>query len=191
MSAICEAVLVTDLAGLYLTVGEFNGQLAYYYGPIYPGNANRWDFIWDATSTGTDNGSSIIQPTAVSGAGRWIENVCAPSGPQVSPDFLSLFGPAHVKNKPLTKRATTDSSGSYTWTFSKAFPAGVTPVVGLTPEDNTSGLTISHKITAISNTSVTIQLARQTSVSILGISVLGIASNAATVVHLTAANPTD
>ncbi|MES2048876.1 MAG: hypothetical protein V4447_10775 [Pseudomonadota bacterium] len=189
-----EAVLLNDQAAVYNTIGEFDQQLAYYYGPIYPQGALRWDFVWSATSMAADDGGiNAIKPTSIpSGSpGRWLQNSSTYSGPQVSADFLIPFGPGHVKNKPLTKRGMTDTSGNFTWTFSKPFPSGVTPIIGITPEDNTSGVFISHKVTSISNTSVTIQVARQTAVTVLGISVLGIATNAATNVSLTAANPTD
>lgn len=98
-------------------------------------------------------------------------------------------------NKPTIPTATqrlrvqTDSAGVYTWTYPSAYGAGVIPVIELTVEDNTAGATWNHKITAISNTSVTIQLGKTTAVTILGISVLGIAASPQAFVHLTAIAP--
>ncbi len=86
-------------------------------------------------------------------------------------------------------RAQTNTSGTYTWTFPTAYGTGITPVVGVTVEDSTAGNIWNHRITAISNTSVTIQLDKSTAVTVLGISVLGIAANPQAYVHLTAIAP--
>lgn len=40
-------------------------------GAIVAGDGGAGEFYWNATSTAADNGGTIIQPTAVSGAGRW------------------------------------------------------------------------------------------------------------------------
>lgn len=87
-------------------------------------------------------------------------------------------------------RAQTTTAGVYTWVFAKPYPAGVTPVVGLTVEDNSAGdPSWNHKITAISNTGVTVKLAKTTAVTLLGISVLGLATAPQAFVHLTATAP--
>lgn len=83
-------------------------------------------------------------------------------------------------------RLVSDSSGLVTWTFAKPFPAGSTPVVAVTPENNTSGSNINHKITAISNTAVTVQLSMSSAVTLLGISVLGVNVASSTPVHMDA-----
>jgi hypothetical protein len=82
-------------------------------------------------------------------------------------------------------RVQTDTTGKYTWTFPTAFATGVLPVIGVTVQD-TSTASFNHKITALSNTAVTIQLAKTTAVTVLGISVLGVDTNPQAFVHLTA-----
>lgn len=89
----------------------------------------------------------------------------------------------------LRLRAQTNASGSYTWTF----PAGgfsSTPVVGVAVEDTSgSGASWGHVVTAVSSTSVTVQLTKTTAVTVLGISVLGIAATPQAYVHLSAIAP--
>ena len=83
-------------------------------------------------------------------------------------------------------RLVSDSSGLVTWTFAKPFPAGSTPVVAVTPENSTAGSNINHKITAISNTAVTVQLSMSSAVTLLGVSVLGVNVASSTPVHMDA-----
>lgn len=87
-------------------------------------------------------------------------------------------------------RGTTNGSGSYTWTFTTPYPSGVTPVVQTNIEDTSGGSVMYNpKITAISNTSVTVNVSRSQAVTILGISVLGVQAASATTIHLTAIAP--
>lgn len=87
-------------------------------------------------------------------------------------------------------RVQTDATGKYVWTFPAAFPVGVLPVVQITVQDTSAG-SFNHKITALSNTGVTIQLQKTTAVNPLGAGVmlLGIDTNPQAVVHLTASAP--
>lgn len=85
-------------------------------------------------------------------------------------------------------RAQTNTSGAYTWTFPFGYAAGTTPIVGITVEDGGASFW-NHQITTLTNTSVTIQLTKTTAVTLLGISVLGIASSPQAYVHLTAVAP--
>lgn len=48
--------------------GEFVNTIGYYTSGDGGGNS----FYWDSTSTATHNGGTVIKPTAVSGAGRWL-----------------------------------------------------------------------------------------------------------------------
>lgn len=112
---------------------------------------------------------------------------------QVNSDWNATSGVAQILNKPAIQaiqrvRAQTNTSGVYTWTFPSAYGSGTTPVISLTVEDGTSS-TWNHQVTAISNTSVTIQLQKTNAVTILGISVLGIAATPQAYVHLTAVAP--
>ncbi len=83
-----------------------------------------------------------------------------------------------------SKRAQTNTSGSYTWTFNQPFPAGKIPAVVCMVEDNTPNAIWDAKITAASNTAVTVQLTKSLPVTVLGISVLGIQTNPQAFVHL-------
>lgn len=102
-----------------------------------------------------------------------------PQGPQGVP------GTANIQKT----RATTNGSGVYTWTFPDAYPSGVTPVISLVAEAPSSATIYNYRITAISNTSVTIAVTRSTPVTVLSLSVLGVESAAATTVHITAVAP--
>lgn len=114
-------------------------------------------------------------------------------GPQGLQGAQGIQGVQGVPGTPavnqLRMRAQTNISGVYVWTFSIPFASGAVPVIGLAVEDGVAGVTWGHQITAISNTSVTIQLSKTTAVTVLGISVLGIAANPQAYVHLTAIAP--
>lgn len=79
-------------------------------------------------------------------------------------------------------RVQTNGTGGYTWTFPTAFSASTTPVIEVTPEDATSAASTDVRITAVSNTSVTIQASRLTTV--LGL--LSLNSTPQIYVHITA-----
>lgn len=49
-----------------------DGQLAEVLGYYVAGDGGGGPFYWDASSTAADDGATVIKPTAVSGAGRWI-----------------------------------------------------------------------------------------------------------------------
>lgn len=85
-------------------------------------------------------------------------------------------------------RAQTATTGLYTWTFPTPYAPGTIPVIGVTVEDSSSSFW-NHQITALSNTSVTVQLTKTSAVTVLGISVLGIGSSPQAYVHLTAVAP--
>lgn len=91
--------------------------------------------------------------------------------------------------KALAIRAQTDTTGKYIWTFPTAFASGVIPVIEVTVQD-TGTASFNHKISALSNTSATVQLTKTTAVTILGISVLGIDTSPQAFVHITATAPT-
>jgi hypothetical protein len=87
-------------------------------------------------------------------------------------------------------RVQTDINGRYVWTFPTPYPAGVVPVIGLTVQDATAGnVVFNHKLLAVTNTSVTIQLAKVTTISVAGVGVLGFDTNPQAFVHITAVAP--
>lgn len=113
-------------------------------------------------------------------------------GAQGIPGVQGLPGlkgdPGTAANRVLTLRAQTDTSGRLTWAFPTAFAAGVLPLIGVAVQD-TSAASFNHKVVALTNASVTIQLTKTNVVTLLGISVLGIDSNPQAFVHLTATAP--
>src|ERR1041385_1915829 len=115
-----------------------------------------------------------------------------PSVVVTQPDWMAPDGAANaIKNKPtITRiqrlRAQTDTNGLLIWNFATPFDAGTIPIVQLTVEDNVPNAAFNHKITAITNTGVTIQITKTTAVTVLGISVLGISGNPQAWVHMAA-----
>ena len=87
-------------------------------------------------------------------------------------------------------RITTDTTGAVTWVYPIPFPAGIVPVVQLTVEDPTPGNVWNHKVVQTTNTQVSVQISKTTSVTVVGISVLGIAANPQAIVHINAVYPT-
>ena len=85
-------------------------------------------------------------------------------------------------------RVQTNTSGTYTWTFPTQFSNGIIPIVQVTVEDGGAGI-FQHKITSISNTSVTIQLAKTTVTTVLGIDVLAISTTPQAYIHIMALSP--
>lgn len=85
-------------------------------------------------------------------------------------------------------RVQTNASGAYTWTFPTAYGSGVTPIVSVTVEDGSSAMW-NHQISTPTNTSVTVQLSKTTAVTVLGVSVLGLATTPQAYIHITAIAP--
>lgn len=91
---------------------------------------------------------------------------------------------------PQAIRVQTSSAGVYIWVFATPFAAGVIPVISYASEDATSGALMGMRLSGLTNTGVTVTIARSTAVSVAGISVLGAAVGVQTYVHLTAVAPT-
>lgn len=86
-------------------------------------------------------------------------------------------------------RATTAADGTYSWTLPIACASGTTPVVSITPESSTAGDAISHRVTAISNTTVSVFAGRSAGLTVLSLTVLGVPAGAAIPLHLIAICP--
>jgi hypothetical protein len=89
-------------------------------------------------------------------------------------------------------RATSGTDGAYVWTLPIACAVGQLPVVSVTPENGVANEVINHKITAISNTSVSIAMSRAilTLNGLLGLTIPIIQTSAgAQTVHLIAICP--
>ena len=61
-----------SIAALRLRSGTSIANAAKTLGYYSAGDGGGNSFYWDSTSTATDNAGTVIKPTAVSGAGRWI-----------------------------------------------------------------------------------------------------------------------
>jgi len=61
-----------NVANLRLAIGNDREPTAQTSGYYNAGDGGGNSFYWDGTSSATDNGGTIIKPTLVSGAGRWL-----------------------------------------------------------------------------------------------------------------------
>ena len=61
-----------SIAALRLRSGTAIANAAKTLGYYSAGDGGGNSFYWDSTSTATDNGATVIKPTSVSGAGRWL-----------------------------------------------------------------------------------------------------------------------
>jgi hypothetical protein len=61
-----------SIAALRLRSGTTIANAAKTLGYYSAGDGGGNSFYWDGTSTATDNGATVIKPTSVSGAGRWL-----------------------------------------------------------------------------------------------------------------------
>ena len=61
-----------SIAALRLRSGTTIANAAKTLGYYSAGDGGGNSFYWDSTSTATDNAGTVIKPTAVSGAGRWL-----------------------------------------------------------------------------------------------------------------------
>lgn len=109
-------------------------------------------------------------------------------GLQGTQGIQGIQGTAGASITTLRLRAQTNASGVYVWTFAVPFPAGTVPIVSVTVED-ASTASWNHSVSSVSNTGFTVTLAKTNSVTLLGISVLGVATNPQAFVHLTAIAP--
>ena len=64
--------LFNSIAALRLRSGTSIANAAKTLGYYAAGDGGGNAFYWDSTSTATDNGVTVIKPTLVSGAGRWL-----------------------------------------------------------------------------------------------------------------------
>jgi len=61
-----------NIAALRLRSGTTTANAAKTLGYYSAGDGGANSFYWDGTSTATDNSGTVIKPTSVSGAGRWL-----------------------------------------------------------------------------------------------------------------------
>jgi hypothetical protein len=77
-----------SVAALRLRSGTTIANAAKTLGYYAAGDGGGNSFYWDGTSTSTDNGGTIIKPTAVSGAGRWL----AVDTSHITPEIFGSYG---------------------------------------------------------------------------------------------------
>lgn len=154
-----------------------NGKSAYELAVSggFSGTQAQWlaSLKGDSGTNGTNGTNATITTTATQSA----------NGLMSSTDKKKIDGL-------LRRILTTDANGLVTWTFNPPFAAGVVPVVEVTPQSSNATLSINHRITALTNTSVTVQLSASAAVTVLGVSVLGVQQPGVLSVHMTAGDPT-
>jgi hypothetical protein len=73
LNTISDIVMVDTIADLRLVEGTVDGQAVQVRGYYAVGDGGGGPIrYWDSASTATDNKGSIIKPTSISGAGRWL-----------------------------------------------------------------------------------------------------------------------
>jgi len=77
-----------SIAALLLRSGTAIANAAKTLGYYFAGDGGGNSFYWDGTSTDTHNGGTVIKPTAVSGAGRWL----AVNAVEVNPLQFGCYG---------------------------------------------------------------------------------------------------
>jgi len=77
-----------SIAALLLRSGTTIANAAKTLGYYAAGDGGGNSFYWDGTSTATDNGGTVIKPTAVSGAGRWL----AVDTSYITPEMFGAYG---------------------------------------------------------------------------------------------------
>ena len=77
-----------SIAALRLRSGTTIANAAKTLGYYAAGDGGGNSFYWDGTSVATDNGGTIIKPTSVSGAGRWL----AVNSVEVNPLQFGCYG---------------------------------------------------------------------------------------------------
>lgn len=109
----------------------------------------------------------------------------------VEADAVNLRGASDTTTQ--RQRVQVNSSGLYTWTYPVAYGSGVVPVIELMAEgpDPQAGSVISVQLEGVpTNTACKVRVSRSTTtIQVLGINVLSLASGVATYVHMTARLP--
>ena len=81
MGVVLSAGLSATIQSLKSMIGSFDGQIVGTRGYYAAGDCEPLIYVWSAASTATDDGVDsthpglVIQPTGVSGAGRWVASV--------------------------------------------------------------------------------------------------------------------
>jgi hypothetical protein len=113
-----------DIADIRNYVGQSANELIFMYGPVYPQNAGfAKKFLWDGASTATDDGTTVLQPTSVGGAGRWIFQEFETDHPQLCADWNASGNNQEILNKPTIPAAPGTPAASGGLALATAFQA--------------------------------------------------------------------
>ena len=77
-----------SIAALQLRSGTTIANAAKTLGYYAAGDGGGNEFYWSSTSVATDNGGTVIKPTSVSGAGRWL----AVDTSYITPEMFGAYG---------------------------------------------------------------------------------------------------
>lgn len=112
---------------------------------------------------------------------QFVHSISGSGGVSITGTFPNLVVASSAPTLIQRVRATTDSSGNYTWTYPTAFGAGVAPIVSVTCETSSGTQLFNAQYSPPSNTSVIVH----TGYSAL----LGLTFGGACTVSITAMTP--
>lgn len=138
-----KASSIADLRLLAVPSNNVTPFIVFVAGYYAAGDGGGGQFYWSAASVATDNGGTVIKPTAVSGAGRWLLIYTTPLD-------VRAFG---VKvddstNNAVTLQAAMDAVGHV------YFPDGVTRVGSTIRFNDRQTLTFASKAAILKGTSI-------------------------------------
>jgi hypothetical protein len=98
------------LADLKATQGDASNTQAAWWFEVYPTitYSQRHIYLWDNGSSATPDDDTVVQPTAVTGAGRWLR-INLLDVPQVNVDWNASSGVEVILNKPTIPAAQVNS----------------------------------------------------------------------------------
>lgn len=94
------------VADLRTVTGTVQHEMAVVLGSSAVGDGGGSNYFWDATSSATDNGTTVVKPTAVSGAGRWLRQTMNGVSFSGSAGALSILSNGDVSVKGHFRKAT-------------------------------------------------------------------------------------
>lgn len=162
-----------------------------------------WDLVTyqiDGTATGAASYTTVVAPD--NAAPGDVEGICCFD--PVTKIWFGMKNDATIKINWIAgtigvdqtkfpavqrKRAQTDASGNYTWTYTTAYGGGVIPVISVVAEGGTTVPLNVQLVSAPTNTSVTFKVLSLPSTSVLGITVLGVPTGTQAYLDMTAVAP--
>lgn len=146
-SDLCAFLSTPLRSDMYSHDGQQNTQQLQCFGYSAIGDTTPEQWYFDLNSTATDNGTTVIQPTSMTGSGRW----------------LFLYKVPSASKKQETFSGTTAGSGTYTVTFGTAY--AVAP--NIQANIINGAVTNTCRITSVSTTGFTVTA--NNTVNVLGL----------------------